>query len=202
VNAVVFRTRVGCLLTALALAVGGPALGQSAKTQCDIVVQSQAGGTIEVVSAAQLAAAPRIVWRPTPSNGRLELLVAFQGATLAGLGEPSGVLVRFPLDADDLPDGVTLNIQSRNGRQWRFKGQGRDPGGDTGYVAFGQDLVYGRALLGAIADGQEISISVERYDRIVGSTAFNLENLRARDALLVQARRKFEGADPAMCTRR
>lgn len=200
IGAIAFRIRLGGLLSALT--VCGPALAQPAKTQCDIVAQSPSGGMIEVVSAAQLTALPRIVWRPTPSNGRIQLMVAYQGSTLAGLGEPSGLLIRFPLDTDDLPDGVTLSIQSQNGRQWRFKGQGRDPSGDTGYVAFDEDLVYGRALLGAVADGQRITISAERYDRVVGSTAFSLEDLRARDALVVQARRRFEAAGPADCVRR
>lgn len=192
--------RLGWLLSILAF--GRPAFAQAPVTQCDIVVQSQAGGMIEVISTGKLTESPQIVWRPTPSNGRIEMLVFFPGDALAGLGEPSGLLMRFPLAASDPPDGVTLAIQSHNGRQWRFKGQTRDRDAESGYVAFDQSLVYGRALLGAIADGQGLTISAERYDRIMGSTTFGLENLRARDALLVQARRKLEAADPAMCTRR
>jgi hypothetical protein len=194
--------RLGWAAAVMTLCIGGTAWAQTQTTRCDIVVQSQAGGMLEVISAAQLTQPPQVIWRPTPSNGRLELLVSFEQATLESLGEPSGVLIRFPLAADDLPEGIALNIQGQNGRQWRFKGQVRDPQGDSGYVSFGQDLVYGRALLGAIADGQGLTISAERYDRVVASTTFGLANLRARDALLVQARRRFEAADPAMCTRR
>ena len=156
---------------------------------------------IEVVSGDQLAAPPRIIWRPTPSNGRIALLVAFPG-TLDTIGEPTGVLIRFPLDANDPPDGVALAVTSQNGRAWRFTGQVKDPGGESGHVEFDDKLVYGRALLGAIADGQRLTISAQRYDRTVATTLFGLEDLRARDALLAQARRKFEAADPSVCSRR
>jgi hypothetical protein len=195
------------LFTGLALLVASPAAAQipapptkPQTTQCDVVLQSQAGGMVEVVSGAQLSAPPRIVWRPTPSNGRIELLVAFAG-TFDNIGEPAGVLIRFPLDANDPPDGVALNITSQNGRAWRFTGQAKDPGGETGHVEFDEKLVYGRALLGAIAAGQRLTISAQRYDRIVGTTLFSLEDQRARDALLAQARRKFETADPTVCKR-
>jgi hypothetical protein len=178
----------------------GSASAQTRATQCDIVMQSQSGGMVEVTTTAQLAAPPRIVWRPTPSNGRIELLVAFEG-TLDNIGEPRGVLIRFPLEANDLPEGIAVNVQSGNGRTWRFTGQTRDEGGETGHIEFDDKLVYGRALLGAIADGQRLTISAQRYDRTVGATMFGLENLRARDALLAQAKRKFDAADPSVCTR-
>ena len=143
-----FATRLGRLLIIPALALAAPAFAQAPVTQCDIIVQSQAGGMIEVISTGKLTEPPQIVWRPTPSNGRIEMLVFFPGDAGAALGEPSGLLMRFPLAASDPPDGVTLAIQSRNGRQWRFKGQSRDREGESGYVAFDQTLVYGRALLG------------------------------------------------------
>jgi hypothetical protein len=191
-------------LWAMALAMGlpGSALAQAPAVRCDVVVQSQSGGMIEVLSADKATASPQITWRPASSSLAAELLVAFQGSSLAALGEPSGVYIRFPIEPRTPPESTTLNIRTANGRYWRFVGQAveRDAP-DAAYVEFGQDLAYGRALLSAISDGQPVTISVEHYDRTVGSTVFGTAALRARDVLLAQAKRKFETADPAMCKR-
>jgi hypothetical protein len=192
------------LLLAMAVALGLPAsaLAQAPAVRCDVVVQSQAGGMIEVLSATQATAPPQITWRPASSSLGAELLVGFQGSSLAALGEPSGVHIRFPIEPRQPPESTTLNIRTQNGRYWRFVGQAVEQGApDAAYVEFGQDLAYGRAMLSAIADGQTLTISVEHYDRTVGSTTFGTTALRARDVLLAQARRKFETADPAMCKR-
>jgi len=195
--------RTPVLLFALALITAGSA--RAASLQCDIEVGSAAGGIIEVISApstpdAPRTAAPTILWRPSASGRKTQLIVAYQGSTLEALGEPSGVHILFPIEPRSAANSATLAITSPNGRTWRFVGQALEPGtDDTAYVEFGESLVYGRALLGAIADGQDLTIAVERYDRVGAGTKFGLSNLRARDALLAQAKRKFENADPAMC---
>jgi hypothetical protein len=124
----------------------------------------------------------------------------YAGSPLTGLGEPTGVHLRFRIPENTAPDSATVFIRSANGRAWRFVGQGLEHGADdAAFIEFGDDLVYGRALLGALADGQDLTVSVERYDSVGGATQFASANLRARDALLAQARRKFEAADPTMC---
>ena len=186
----------------------GPAMAQTAPAttakRCDIVVQSQAGGVIEMISGlttkAGLPAPPPVTWRPAASSGAAELVVAYQNAAPAGLGEPSGLYIRFPIEPHTPPDSTVLDIRSANGRNWRFPGQAVEQGpGDTAFVEFNEDLAYGRALLGAIADGQTVSISVQHYDRAVGSVTFGTASQRPRDLLVAQARRKFETGDPASC---
>jgi hypothetical protein len=195
-------------LLSAALAWIGAGQAGAAALQCDIVVQSQTGGQIEVISAPQapgapLLAAPRIVWRPMASSSRAQLWVSYEGSTLTSLGEPTGVHFSFRIPEKTAADSATLFVKSANGRNWRFVGQGLERGADdAAYVEFGEDLVYGRALLGALADGQNLTVSVERYDAASGGTLFESADLRARDALLAQARRKFEAADPTMCKAR
>jgi hypothetical protein len=191
---------------ALALSVGlgasGAALAQAPAVQCDVVMQSQAGGMIEVRSGAQASAPPLITWRPAASSLRVELLVIYQGSSLTGFSEPSGVYLRFPMEAGTPPESTILNVRTQTGRYWRFVGQGHERGPeDFGFVQFGAELAYGRALLSAIADGLPLSISVDHYDRSLGNTVFGTAAQHARDALLEQARRKFEAGDPAMCKR-
>ncbi len=171
--------------------------------RCDIVVQSQAGGVIELISGlntkAGLPAPPLITWRPAASSGAAELIVAYDKAVATGLGEPSGLYVRFPIEPNTPPEGTILDIRA-NGRNWRFPGQGVEQGrSDTGFIEFGEDLAYGRALLSAIADGQLLSISVQHYDRAVGAVTFGTASQRPRDLLVTQAWRKLETADAAAC---
>jgi hypothetical protein len=190
------------LAIAAALVLPASALAQAPAVRCDVVVESQAGGMIEVLSGAQATTPPQITWRPASSSRAAQLLVAFQGSSLDALGEPSGVYIRFPLEANTPPESTTLNIHTQNGRYWRFAGQAVEKdSAEIGYVEFGEDLAYGRALLSAIADGQPVTISVEHYDRTIGNTLFGTSALRARDVLLAQAKRKFETADPEMCKR-
>jgi hypothetical protein len=190
------------LALSLGLGASGAAQAQAPVVRCDVVAQSQAGGMIEVVSGAQASDPPRITWRPAATSLKAELLVAYQGSSLTSLGEPSGVYIRFPLEASAPAENTILNIRAQNGRYWRFVGQAHERGSeDYGYVEFGPDLAYGRALLSAIADGLPLSISVDHYDRTVGSTTFGTAAQHARDVLLDQARRRFEAGDPAMCKR-
>jgi hypothetical protein len=191
---------------AMALGLGfsasGAALAQAPVVRCDVVVQSQVGGMIEVQSGLLASAPPQITWRPAASSLRVELLVAFQGSSMMSLGEPSGVYIRFPMEAGAPPESTIINVRTQTGRYWRFVGQAHEKGSeDYGYVQFGADLAYGRALLSAIADGLPLSISVDHYDRTGGATAFGTASQRARDVLLDQARRKFEAGDPTMCKR-
>jgi hypothetical protein len=191
----------------ISLAWIGAGRAGAAETRCDIVVQSQAGGQIEVLSDWPIAGAPqpapRITWRPLASSPRAQVWISYQNGALTGLGEPTGVHFSFRIPEKTAADGATLFVKSANGRTWRFVAQGLERGSDTvAYVEFGDDLVYGRALLGALADGQDLSVAVERYDAVSASTVFAAADLRARDALLVQARRKFEAADPTMCQTR
>jgi hypothetical protein len=192
---------LGLAALLLAVTLSGPALAQSARAKsCDVVVESQTGGVIEVMSGATLTTPPRISWRPTTSSRAAELWVSYKGGTLDALGEPSAVMIRFPVEENGRAENTTLNIKIPNGRNWRFAGQGLVKGAeDLAYVTFGDDLIYGRALLGAIADGQTLTISLERYDGVAGSATIGTANLRARDVLLAQAKRKFEAADPASC---
>ena len=177
----------------------------AATVECDIIVQSASGGEIEVFSGATTAGAPRtapptIIWRPASNSRQTQLMVAYEGSTLAAFGEPSGVHIRFPIEENSTPDSGTIVVASPNGRTWRFVGQALERGSnDTAYVEFRDTLVYGRALLGAIATGQDLTISVERYDRIGSGARFATANLRARDALLALAKRKFDAADPESC---
>jgi hypothetical protein len=190
------------LALGLGLGASGTVLAQAPAVRCDVVVQSQAGGMIEVLSAAQAAAPPQITWRPAASSLRAELLVAFQGSSLSALGEPSGVYIRFPMEAGSPPESTILNIRTQTGRYWRFVGQAHERGAeDYGYVEFGSDLAYGRALLSAIADGLLLTISVDHYDRTGGATTFGTAAQHARDVLLDVARRKVEAGDPTMCKR-
>jgi hypothetical protein len=190
------------LALSLGLGASGAALAQAPVVRCDVVVQSQAGGMVEVLSGAQASAPPQITWRPAASSLRVELLVAYQGSSLTSLGEPSGVYIRFPMEAGAPPESTILNVRTQTGRYWRFVGQAHERGSqDYGYVEFGADLAYGRALLSAIADGLLLTISVDHYDRTGGVTTFGTAAQRPRDVLLDQARRKFEAGDPAMCKR-
>jgi len=189
----------------IALAWMGAASVSSAQTRCDIVVQSQSGGQIEVLADGPVAGAPhpRITWRPLASSPRAQLWVSYKNSALTGLGEPTGVHFSFRIPEKTAPESATLFVKSANGRTWRFVAQGLERGSDTiAYVEFGDDLVYGRAVLGALADGQDLSVAVERYDAVSASTLFASADLRARDALLAQARRKFEASDPTMCKTR
>ena len=196
------RRMLALAVAGLPLWFAGTALAQPAAAPpgtCDVVAQSQVGGLVEAVTAGAKAAPAHVVWRPPASNGRIEVLVSYHGP-LDNIGEPDGVLMRFPLDPNDPPDTVALVVTSTNGRQWRFTGQVRDPGGDaTGHVEFDDKLVYGRALLGAIADGQKLSIVAERYDRTLATTLFSMDNQRARDVLVAQAKRRIESGDPTAC---
>jgi hypothetical protein len=190
-------------LTALlfAGALAGPALSQTAPIKpCDVAAESQTGGLIEVLAGATLATPPQISWRPPTSNRAAELWVSYRNATLSALGEPTGVMIRFPVEENGRAENTTLNIKIASGRNWRFAGQGLDKRAeDIAFVSFGDDLVYGRALLGAIADGQTLTISLERYNQVMASATLGNANLRARDALLAQAKRRFETAIPGTC---
>jgi len=196
----------GILAGMISLAWIGAGHAGAAETRCDIVVQSQTGGQIEVLSDWRVAGTPpalRITWRPLASSPRAQLWVSYQNGALTGLGEPTGVHFSFRIPEKTAADSATLFVKSAKGRTWRFVAQGLERGSDTvAYVEFSDDLVYGRALLGALADGQDLSVAVERYDAVSAGVQFASADLRARDALLAQARRKFEAADPTMCQTR
>ncbi len=193
------------LLTGFAFASVLAGSAAASTVECDIIVQSATGGELEVFSGQTVPGAPRIapptiIWRPASNSRQTQLMVAYEGSTLTALGEPSGVHIRFPIEENATADSGTIVVTSPNGRTWRFVGQALERGSnDRAYVEFGENLVYGRALLGAISTGQDLTISVDRYDRIGNGARFASANLRARDALLALAKRKFDAADPESC---
>jgi hypothetical protein len=198
-----------CSLIAAALALGllTPALAQAADAPgktCDVVVQSRNGGMLDVQPAPRTPGAPdsasQIVWRPSASGPQMELWVIYPAGPLTSLGEPSGLIIRFHTEADLAPDSTNLIVKSQNGRIWRFNGKMIEFGKDgAAAVKFDQDWTYGRGLLGAIADNQPLSMSVEQDTKVVGSETFALSNIDARDRLLAQARAALESSAPESC---
>jgi hypothetical protein len=192
---------------ALALGLIGPALAHAADApakSCDVVVQTRNGGLLDILPAPRPPAGPggasQIVWRPPSSGPALELWVVYPPGTLVRLGEPSGLIVGFQTQPNLPTDGVMLIVKTQNGRSWRFTGKMIEFGKDgEARVKFDQDFAYGRGLLGAIADSQSLSMSVEQDNQVIASQSFVLTNIDARDRLLAQARAEVEGTQPGSC---
>ncbi|MEI9890448.1 MAG: hypothetical protein WDN45_07425 [Caulobacteraceae bacterium] len=84
---------------------------------------------VEVVSGAPVtgdlvSAGPKVTWRPAASSRAAQMMVALPESAMTGTGEPTGLYIRFPIEAQEPPDTVTLNVRAANGRYWRFTGQG------------------------------------------------------------------------------
>jgi hypothetical protein len=198
--------RLSIVTASLLLLAAAPA--SAATMQCDVVVQSQSGGEVEMRSSPQPEGAPRtvlptVIWRPAPSNSRVAFWVAYHPDTLTELNEPYGVLIEYALAAKAAAPSSAVIVRDQKGRVWRFTGKAAEnKTDDVADVEFGTEFPYGRALLGAIADGQPLTMSVERDGLVVSTTQFGSGAIRARDLLLAEARKKFQAADPMFCANR
>jgi hypothetical protein len=193
------------LVVLAALTVASPALAQappSAPTpKCDVTVQSRTGGAMEIAPAqAKGATGPQLVWQPVASGPGIQLFVIYPAEGLTRMDEPNGVLIRFRTQSNRGTDMLSVVVTTRGGRAWRF-----DPptvvsdSSESAHVAFGLDWPYGRGMLSAIADNQPLTVSVEQDGQTLASDSFALSNIGARDALLAQARGKFQALDAAVC---
>lgn len=196
-------TRLSALAASALLLVSAPAYATT--LQCDVVVQSQSGGEVEMRSSPQPDGAPRtvlptVIWRPAPSNTRVMFWVAYHPDTLTELNEPAGVLIEYALAAKAAAPSSAVIVHDQKGRVWRFSGKAAEnKAEDVADVEFGPEFPYGRALLGAVTDGQPLTMSVERDGLVVSTTQFGSNAMRARDLLFAEARKKFQAADPQFC---
>jgi hypothetical protein len=185
--------RLALGLIAALTATAAQAQAPAPEDKCDIVVQSRTGGLIEV-TPAKASAQGQILWRPVGSGPGLILLVAYPPASLARFAEPSGVVILFQPKDQANPETLSVQVKTRNGRAWRFSGPAIAFSKDEARIAFGQEWPYGRGLLGAIADGQDLTMAVQENDQTLNQESFSLGNIDARDTLLAQARARFTGA--------
>jgi hypothetical protein len=191
----------------MALGLIGPMLAHAADAPpkaCEVVVQTRNGGLLDVLPAARQAGSPgaaaQIVWRPPTSGSSVQFLVVYPPGPLTRLGEPSGLMIGFQIQPNLPTDSAMLIVKAQNGRSWRFNGAMIEFGKDSqATVKFEQDWAYGRGLLGAIADSQPLSMSVEQAGKPVAGESFALGNIDARDRLLAQARAQVESAEPGGC---
>jgi hypothetical protein len=191
-----------------------------APMRCDITESSAAGGVVQVLTEdspapgwpkeIKRALKLQLLWRPPPSPQSPQLVVGYAGATLQDMGnEPSGGHIRFrispPATADDtrvvlgLPDGQTFLLQ---GDDLHY---GQDYGSDDESrpvmdVAFGPRDGAWPKIRSVLMERGRLEVKLMRHGELMAETVFDFSNLKARNALLAQARRKLAASDPQVCT--
>jgi hypothetical protein len=220
--------RSRCMVLTIFL-IFAPATGaQAGRTFCQIDVNSQKGGRLEVITwdygpaslklmhdnpTVRMMPPPvTILWHPPSTGTSMDLVFSYDGSDLAKLDAATEATTSFaPIDGVK-PEKYASTVTSDGARTWQFAGAQTDEVTNQMWVTLADDVspeaftnarsAPDRVSVLALGGNKHLTITVNGGHQSDLSASFDTSATESRDQLLAYARHLVETQDARVCRER